>query len=178
MNFPVLFSSRLCLREHFLTDSEDYLQLFSNMEAIRYYGREPIKLYNEAEREIKCMRKDFLDSRVVKWAVADRMNDQYLGCVGIKDFKNVHGRGTLSCIIHPDYWGSGYAHEALDAVINYGFIEMGLHRVQAFVDPRNVRAMALFDNLGFTLEAILKEYEFEHDEYISIAIFGLIDKKA
>lgn len=176
MFFPELHTTRLFLREHTVNDVNVYYRLLSNLDAVRYYGRKPIRSIAEAENEINMMRQSFLSSKSIKWAIMSQINSQYIGCVGIKDFTNAHKRGTLSCIIHPSCWNSGYAHEALFNVIDYSFTTLALNRVQAFVDPQNIRAVSLFKSLGFTQEAILKEYEFEYNNYIDIAIFGMVKK--
>lgn len=176
MDFPVLSSSRLHLREHLLKDKSDYYELMSNSEAIRYYGRMPIIEVEEAVQEIKIMHDKYLHSQLVKWAVILKQSDTYIGSVGIKDYNNPHNRGTLSCIISPKYWNQGYAYEAISEVIKFAFCTLELNRLQVYVDPFNCKAMALFNKLGFSKEAILREYEFERGQFIDIAILGLIIK--
>lgn len=174
MDFPNLLSLRLCLREHSPNDKFVYYKLMSDTEAIRYYGRKPIEKFNEAGKELGIMHDSFLSSKLIKWAVTLKHGGTYIGSVGIKDFTNSHNRGTLSCIIYPIYWNKGYAHEALKEVIDYAFYTLNLNRLQVYVDPVNLRAMALFKKLGFLVEAVLHEYEFERGSFIDIAILGLI----
>ncbi len=47
--------------------------------------------------------------------------------------------------------------EAMRAVLGYGFETMGLNRVEALVDPRNVASIAALRKLGFQLEGVLRE---------------------
>ena len=176
MTFPCLFSSRLSLREHFAKDANDYYYLLSNAEAIKYYGRNPIYNFLEAKVEIETLHTKYIESKLIKWAITINTNEIYIGSVGIKDYVNVHHRGTLSCIILPKYWHYGYASEALNIVIEFAFKTLNLNRLQVYVDPVNIRAITLFKNLGFNMEAILREYEFERDMFIDIAIFGLTKK--
>lgn len=178
MRFPIITTPRLVLRAHTEEDQDEYLRLFSDKEALRYYGRmKAIGSLADARAEIIGLQNQFLSSQVTKWAVMIQENSQYIGCVGIKDYMNRHRRGTLSCIIAPEHWGQGYAQEALGSVIHYGFTELSLNRIQAFVDPKNHRAVNMFTRLGFNLEATLNEYEIECDNYINISIFGLINRE-
>lgn len=49
--------------------------------------------------------------------------------------------------------------EALDAIIGFGFREVGLNRIQALVMPGNEGSEKLLGKLGFRREGVLREYE-------------------
>ena len=67
-----------------------------------------------------------------------------------------------SCFV--GYWG--YAHtgarglvtEALREVARFGFDEIGLHRIEANIQPGNVRSIALAQRAGFTREGVSARY--------------------
>jgi RimJ/RimL family protein N-acetyltransferase len=55
----------------------------------------------------------------------------------------------IGFILHPVAWGRGFAGEALRPVIDRGFAAHRLDRIEADVDPRNRRSLALLARLGF-----------------------------
>ena len=55
----------------------------------------------------------------------------------------------IGFILHPDYWGRGFAGEALALVLQRAFDVHGLPKVAADVDPRNVSSLKLLSRLGF-----------------------------
>jgi RimJ/RimL family protein N-acetyltransferase len=55
----------------------------------------------------------------------------------------------IGFILHPDYWGRGFAGEALALVLQRAFDVHGLPKVEADVDPRNVSSLKLLNRLGF-----------------------------
>jgi ribosomal-protein-alanine N-acetyltransferase len=57
---------------------------------------------------------------------------------------------AVGYILHPDYWGRGFAGEALGAVIGRAFAVHGLSQLKADVDPRNEASLRLLKRLGFT----------------------------
>lgn len=61
-----------------------------------------------------------------------------------------------------------------EALLRYGFGELGLNRVEATVDPLNLCSARLLERLGFTLEGLMRErYVYKggaHDE----PIYGLL----
>lgn len=55
---------------------------------------------------------------------------------------------------------NGYITEALDISIAYMFEEIGLHRVEVNIIPRNMRSRRVVEKLGFVEEGISKKYLF------------------
>lgn len=48
------------------------------------------------------------------------------------------------------FWGQGYAREAGEALITYGFRELGIDRIVNAISPANTRSHNLMLRLGFT----------------------------
>ena len=54
------------------------------------------------------------------------------------------------------------------------FRTLGLHRVEADIDPRNMPSRRLLGRLGFASEGLLRERFFIGDEATDSEIFGLL----
>jgi ribosomal-protein-alanine N-acetyltransferase len=54
--------------------------------------------------------------------------------------------------------GQGYMTEAVQAVVEYAFEKMGLHRIEANVMPRNAASRRLLGRLGFVEEGTARKY--------------------
>jgi [ribosomal protein S5]-alanine N-acetyltransferase len=52
-----------------------------------------------------------------------------------------------------DYWGRGYAAEALQAVVEYAFEHFDLRRLEAVVYEWNAPSARVLEKAGFTLES-------------------------
>ena len=64
--------------------------------------------------------------------------------------------------------------EALPAVINYGFNEMDLHRIEGLPIAKNEPSKRLLLKLGFKLEGTFRERIFFRGKYEDQLILGLI----
>jgi len=61
-------------------------------------------------------------------------------------------RGTLGYVAYAPTAGRGYMTEGLGLVIRHAFGELGLHRLEADIQPGNTRSSKLVERLGFRLE--------------------------
>jgi ribosomal-protein-alanine N-acetyltransferase len=56
------------------------------------------------------------------------------------------------------YTGQGFMREGLELVLRYAFDSIRLHRVQASIQPENVRSIALVRSAGFRYEGLSIRY--------------------
>jgi len=56
------------------------------------------------------------------------------------------------------YAGRGYMREAMDLVFRFAFVDLGLHRLQANVQPANARSIALLRATGWREEGLARRY--------------------
>lgn len=64
----------------------------------------------------------------------------------------------LSFYVHADLQGQGLMAEGLDLVIAEAFEDMGLHRIEANIQPGNDRSKRLVERCGFRLEGFSPRY--------------------
>lgn len=54
-------------------------------------------------------------------------------------------------------WGRGLMHDALQTLLRYAFDDLGMHRLEADIDPRNAASARSLSRLGFVKEGHLRE---------------------
>ena len=65
-------------------------------------------------------------------------------------------------------------NEALTALLDHGFSELALNRVEADVDPRNTASIKCLARLGFAYEGLLRQRWIVGGEVSDSAIYGLL----
>jgi len=97
-----------------------------------------------------------------------------LGTCGLSSLVPRHRRAETGFVLGRAWWGRGLAHEALGLLLGFAFETLGLHRIEADVDPDNDRCLRLLDRLGFRREGHLRE-RWHHMGEIRDAVFlGLL----
>jgi RimJ/RimL family protein N-acetyltransferase len=70
--------------------------------------------------------------------------------------------------------GRGYAQEAVRALLAHAFGPLGLHRIHAGIDPRNVSVARLLTRLGFRHEGTHRQSYLHRGEWTDEAIWALL----
>jgi len=82
-----------------------------------------------------------------------------LGCMNVNEVvRGAFLSGYLGYWIGGPYARRGYAGEALRLVLRYAFGELGLHRLEANIQPGNEASIALVRSAGFRLEGLSPRY--------------------
>ncbi len=87
---------------------------------------------------------------------------------------NEHLQGEIGYVFHPDHHRQGYATEACEALLRMGFQTLGLHRIVARCDARNVASARVMERLGMRREALLVENEMVKGEWTDELVYALL----
>ena len=87
----------------------------------------------------------------------------------------MHGLGSIGYGLRPDQQGKGLATEAADLVVGFGFEELGLHRIEALVQPWNTASQRVVAKLGMTEEGRLRERFLEADGWHDALVFSILE---
>lgn len=74
--------------------------------------------------------------------------DIFVGCCGLRRYKNNISINEIGVHIKPEFWGNGIAEEATRLIIKYGFDELNLNGIYAGHNPMNVASKHLLNKLG------------------------------
>ena len=170
--FPELATKRLRLREITAADLDWYLDHFSTLEIVEGQGY-PAPMDREgAAAELHRYVLDLFASRNgFRWGLALGSDPTLIGSIGLyKWIDQPRRQAEVGYDLAPARWGHGYMTESLAAVVDFGFEQMALERIEAFVMVRNDRSARLLERGGFVREATFRAHgEDEHgvlvDEY-------------
>lgn len=136
----MIYTQRLLLRHARMTDLADFHDILSRAEAMAYWSSPPHP--DLATSEIWLAETVARDPAVsVEFAV--EYQGRVIGKAGGGDMPEI------GYIFHPDYWGQGFAYEAMRAVVDYAFANRAVDHLMADIDPRNAASRKLLERLGF-----------------------------
>lgn len=172
--FPVLAGQRVRLRDPRPQDVDEVFALFSHPEVMCYWSSLPMRARAQADGKIGEMLESFGRREALDWLIAERAGDRAIGSCTLYRFDARHRRAEIGYALHPDHWGQGLAREAVALALDWAFRSLGLHRVEADIDPRNEASRRLLLALGFRSEGLLRQRFLVDGQATDSEVFGLL----
>lgn len=175
--FPIIDAPRLRLRWIKESDVEQLYAIFSDPQIMRYWSTPPLQNMDEALAMLREIQTSNRQGTMLKWGVALKPGDNLIGTVTLFNMNRSSGRAEIGYAQGRAYWGHGYIHEALQALLKYSFEELDLRRLEADVDPRNNPSIKTLERLGFQKEGYLRERWLVNDEIQDALFYGLLKRE-
>lgn len=172
--FPTLQTERLILREIVMDDVVDFFLIRSNQEIMNAIDREPVKSHEEIKIFIELLKTNLITNKGIAWALCLKANNKMIGHFGFHQIDEVNHRAEIGYALLPVYQGLGYAHEALQAMLEVGFKRFNFHSIEANINPTNNASIKLVERAGFIKEAYFKENYYCNGVFLDSAIYSLL----
>lgn len=171
---PTIETNRLSLRSISAEDVDNFYDIYSNPEVMRYWSTPPLPNRDAASKLISEIQEGFGRRELLKWGIALRADDSLIGSVTLFHPDFTHRRVEIGYALGRPYWGQGYMQETLKAVLAYAFETLNFHRIEADVDPRNAASVRTLERLGFQREGYLRERWQVSGEIQDAYFYGLL----
>lgn len=102
-------------------------------------------------------------------------NEQFVGVIGFKEF-NIPAQSAALFIVlgAKTCWGKGYGTDALITFIRFLFSQWNLRRISLDTWDGNLRAIKVYEKIGFKREGRLREARFVLGQYHDAILMGLL----
>ncbi|TLG75285.1 GNAT family N-acetyltransferase [Culicoidibacter larvae] len=151
-----IIGERVYLRRFTETDGPALYAYLSDERVVQF---EPYKVFTEAEASKEASRRASDENF---WAVCLCENDQLIG--NLYFAKQMFDTWEVGYVFNPQYYGYGYATEAVRLIIEYAFEHWQARRVTAACDVKNKASWHLLERLNMRREGhMLAEAYFKKD---------------
>lgn len=165
----------IVLRKGVAEDAEGMYELLNDSEVMRYYGESATDMAS-AKAEIDWFNSLF-DKHAGRWVIADKKTGKCVGDIGVFNYNPKHKKGEVGFKLKPSYWGKGIMSRCTHFVLNYCFSELDYNRIEGLVDVRNSACKSLLRKTGFVKEGVLRDYEFEHGDFVDLEIHSVLKRE-
>lgn len=114
---------------------------------------------------------------VVSLAMTRRSDSRLIGQVSLRWTDATANQAELRFVISPAYRGEGFCTEAVRAVLDIGFGELGFHRIFARCGAKNRGSAQMLKKLGMRLEAHYREHALFQGEWDEELHFAILDRE-
>lgn len=148
-------SSRVFVRTPIEEDSQELLSLHQRSKEFHFPWVFPPLNEQECRTYIKrCQNEDFEGLLICQSTDNKIIGVANLSQIFYRAFQNAY----LGYYIDVDFANQGLMSEGVRLAINHAFDTLGLHRVEANIQPENIAFINLVKRLGFTKEGFSRRY--------------------
>ena len=99
------------------------------------------------------------------------------GVIGFHPVDWVNRSGELGYWLSREFTGRGVATQAAELLLERGFTELGLNRIEIRCASGNTRSIAVAKRLGMVYEGTLREEERLYDRFVDHAVFSILSRE-
>ena len=161
-SFPKIKTQKLILRKIEELDSEVILFLRSDETVTKFIERpENRKTKNKADaiRFIKEINEEFENHKSISWGITLINNPKIIGTICLWNFSENNKTAEVGYDLNPKFQRMGIMSEALNKIIDFGFNELKLDKIEAYTHKKNENSKKLLKKNGFVYIEDRKDLE-------------------
>ncbi|MGH0486780.1 GNAT family N-acetyltransferase [Bacillus mycoides] len=133
-----------------------------------------IEKAEDTAQNIKARLKEFAENGGYPKSFVIIYKGKIAGTIGFNDIHKTNKIGIVGYWLGENFQGKGIMTKTLKALIDYGFKELGLNKIEISVAVENKKSRALPERFGFVEEGKIRQAEWLYDHYVDHVIYGLL----
>ncbi|MBK8138947.1 MAG: GNAT family N-acetyltransferase [Chloroflexi bacterium] len=177
LQFPTLNTNRLVLREVTERDAADVFELRGDYQVTKLNFGVNYKSLDEAHFTIQRMREGFDVAQHLRFGITLGTDDKVIGLVGFNYFSHADHRAAVGFDLQRRFWGRGIMPEALTAVLDFGFNQIGLNRIEADCSIMNLASQRVLQKVGFVYEGRQRDQYYYDGTYFDLLLWSILKRE-
>lgn len=157
--FPTLVTPRLILRALRQEDLVDLYTYASDPEIDRYTPWRHYISLDQAQADLDEFLGEYAQAGFGAFGIEHRLDHKLIGIATFSPPHKHHRRAEIGYTISRQYWGRGFATEAVQELVRFAFEEIGLVRLEAVCLPENTASWRVLEKVGMQYEGLLHSYQ-------------------
>ncbi len=173
-NIPVLETEHLILRRMQKSDADDMYDYAKRSDTTKYLLWNPHPDRKFTYQYLVYLNHQYKVGEFHDWAVVEKESGRMIGTCGFTRFDYGNDGAEIGYVLNPDFWGKGFATEAVRRVIRFGFDYLGLHRLEAKYMEGNVASRRVMEKCGMTFEGVRRDSIFVKGGFVSVGVCSIL----
>ncbi|MEY9971026.1 ribosomal-protein-alanine N-acetyltransferase [Lysinibacillus sp. RC46] len=170
---PVLKTERLTLRPITLNDVEAMFLYASSEHVARYVTWDAHKSLDETKDFIALILSGYQQGQHFFWGI--EYEQKLIGTIDFVSINTTHKFAEVGYVLSEAYWNKGITTEAAKKLIDFGFNELGLVRIQARCFEENIGSQKVMEKSGMHFEGVLRKCMFVKGIHQNVNMYAITD---
>ena len=176
-NMPTLRTERLSMRPMHMIDAEDMFDYAKRDEVTKYLLWSPHPSVSYTKDYLRYVHNRYSLGDFYDWSIIDLESRRMIGTCGFTRIDTANNGAEIGYVLNPDFCGRGFATEAAGKILEFGFCELELQRIEARFMKGNDASMRVMEKLGMTFEGYHKDSIFVKGEYKTVGYCAITREK-
>ena len=168
-------TERLLLRKFMVEDAEAMFQNWASDKEVTKFLTWPA--YTSLDTAIHILNEwtaSYEKPNFYQWAIVPKNLDEPIGSISVVSINEKTQMAEIGYCIGRPWWNRGITSEALSAVINFMFDQVGANRVQAKHDVNNPHSGLVMKKCGMKYEGTLRSAAVNNQGVCDVSIYALL----
>ncbi|MFQ4143772.1 GNAT family N-acetyltransferase [Chlorogloeopsis sp. ULAP02] len=147
----IIETPRLILQHLTLDDVDELARIYADPVVMKFYPSP--YTYEQTQQQVERIINTYQQGGWSLWATIHKGDRKLIGRCGlISQLVDGQQEVEIGYLLAKEYWGQGLATEAAIACRNYGFEQLGFHRLISLIDPANIASQKVAMKNGMKYE--------------------------
>ena len=167
-------TGRLILRQAKIEDAESMFRNWANdPDVTKYLTWQPHGNIEVTKAVLTGWVESYEKDDYYQWMIVLKETGEPIGSLLVSTVGRANSAHVGYCIGKP-WWHRGYMSEALKAVMDYLFDEVGYHRVESLHDPNNPHSGNVMKKCGMKYEGTMRQADRNNQGICDACYYGLL----
>jgi ribosomal-protein-alanine N-acetyltransferase len=117
------------------------------------------------------------NQREFSFGIFDAITSEFIGHISMYSVKRLpFSSAFIGYSVDEAHVGKGIASEAVQLVVNYGIEVVNLHRIEAYVSPRNVGSIRVLEKAKMQREGFLRQLLFINGVWEDHYLYAILER--
>ena len=156
-NFPDLRTPRLRLRRLCLEDARDVFAYARDPQMTPFVFWEPHRSLDDTREFLERTLKGYAGGAPPTWGIQHLKHGVIIGACAYHEVSFLNERAEIGYALARKYWGLGLMTEAVRVMLDYGFNNLQLNRIEARCDVENIASWRVMEKVDMKFEGVLRQ---------------------
>lgn len=176
MKAPTIQTERFIIRPFKEADAE----LWQNWDVdseIQAHMPEPMNETQDIGEQYEYIKECEEEEDGYYWSI-ETLDGVIIGTVALTDINEHHKLAEIGIVVgDKKYWGKGVATEVISTVINFAFTEVGVVRISAETEVKNIAVSKVLEKVGFIQDGTFASARVKNGKRVDVKHYGIVNPR-
>ena len=168
-------TERLILRPFRLNDAPAMYENWArDPEVTKYLTWQPYSGVETADEILSIWTKEYEKKDFYQWAIELKKLGQPIGSISVVEMKEKAKVAHIGYALGRNWWRQGIMSEALKAVMDFLFDEVGFNRLESRHDPNNPNSGKVMVKCGMKYECTMRQSDWNNQGICDASWYALL----